>query len=97
MTTARHKRTNQAPGRPSLLLGEIPEQRRAGHPSPTRRAHADARTAGRAPPPGGAPRRTSIRAEVGRWRGETGATAEGSGRVGGPHTSVDVGERIGTL
>jgi hypothetical protein len=40
--------------------------------------------------------RRSIRAEVGRWQGETGATAEGSGGVGGLHRSVDVGERNGS-
>ncbi len=46
-TTARSKRTVQAPGRPTLLLGNKPEQRRAGHQSPTRRAPVDARVAGR--------------------------------------------------
>ena len=43
-----------------------------------------------------APHRRSIRAEVGRRRGETGAAADGSGGVGGLRTSVDVGERGGT-
>ena len=40
-----------------------------------------------------APQRRSIRAEVGRWRGTTGAVAEGNGGIGGLHTSDDVGER----
>ncbi len=32
--------------------------------------------------------------EVGRWRGKTGAAAEGDAGVGGLHTSVDAGERV---
>jgi hypothetical protein len=40
-----------------------------------------------------APRRRSIRAEVGRWQGETGVAVDGDGGVGGLHTSFDVGER----
>src|ERR1700679_3794530 len=43
-----------------------------------------------------APHRRSIRAEVGQQQGETGAAADGDGGVGGPRTSVDVGEREGT-
>ncbi len=43
-----------------------------------------------------APHRRSIHAEVGRRQGETGATAEGSGGVGGLQESEDVGERGGT-
>ena len=46
-TTARSKRTVQAPGRPTFLLGQDPERRGPGDPSPTRRALADARAAGR--------------------------------------------------
>ena len=94
-TTARSKRTVQAPGRPTFLLGNHPAQRRAGHPSPTRHAPVDARVAGRRHREV-APHRRSIHAEVGRWQGETGATAEGSEGVGGLHTSADAGERGGT-
>ena len=43
-----------------------------------------------------APHRRSIRVEVGRAQGETGAKAEGSRGVGGLRTSKDVGERVGT-
>jgi hypothetical protein len=42
-----------------------------------------------------APQRTSIRAEAGHRRGETGAVADGDGGVGGLHRSDDVGERGG--
>jgi hypothetical protein len=48
---------------------------------------------GRPTPPEVAPHRTSIHAKVGRWQGESGATAEGNGGVGGLRTSDDVGER----
>lgn len=54
----------------------------------------DAREAGRTTQV--APHRTSICAKVGHWQGETGATAEGDGGVGGLHTSEDVGERAST-
>ena len=43
-----------------------------------------------------APQRTSIRTEVDRWQGETVAAVDGNEGVGGPNTSVDVGERGGT-
>lgn len=42
-----------------------------------------------------APRRRSIRAEVDRRQGETGAAVDGDGGVGGLHTSDDAGERGG--
>ena len=42
-----------------------------------------------------APRRRSIHVEVGRWQGETGATADGNEGVGGLRRSFDVGERGG--
>ena len=70
------KRTIQAPGRPRFFLGILPERRRPGDHSPTRRALADARAAGRRHDV--APHRRSIRTEVGRWRGTTGATDEGN-------------------
>jgi hypothetical protein len=93
-TTARSKRTVQAPGRPKLLLGRI---RYDGDPVITlRRAVRQRMRARPADATRVAPRRRSIRTEVGRWQGETGATAEGNGGVGGLHTSVDVGERGGT-
>jgi hypothetical protein len=92
-TTARSKRTVQAPGRPSFLLGKY---RSDGDPViPLRRA---ARLRMRARPADAtqvAPHRRSIRAEVGRRQGETGAAADGSEGVGGLNTSEDVGERGG--
>ena len=36
----------------------------------------------------------SVRDEVGRRRGATGAEAEGDEGVGGPRSSVEVGERL---
>jgi len=92
-TTARSKRTVQAPGRPTFLLGKF---RCDGDPVITLRRAMRPRMRAR---PANATRvashRRSIRTEVSRGRGETGATAEGSGGVGGPHTSFDVGERGG--
>ena len=93
-TTARSKRTVQAPGRPTFLLGKI---RSDGDPVITPRRAARLRM--RARPADAtlvAPHRRSIRAEVGHPRGETGAVAEGDGGVGGLHTSFDAGERGGT-
>ena len=93
-TTARSKRTVQAPGRPTFLLGN---HRSDGDPVITlRRAARPWMRARPADATKVAPHRRSIHAEVGRWQGETGATAEGNEGVGGPHTSVDVGERGGT-
>jgi hypothetical protein len=92
-TTARSKRTVQAPGRPTFLLGKF---RSDGDPVTIPRRAARpwmrARPADATPV---APHRRSIRAEVGRWQGETGAAADGDGGVGGLHTSFDVGERGG--
>jgi len=89
--TARSKRTTQAPGRPTFLLDEF---RNPGDPvqqTPTRCIFMDAYAAGGKPRSGSA--QNSIHAEVGRQRGETGAAAEGNEGVGGPHNSMDVGER----
>src|SRR6185369_9713219 len=92
-TTARTKRTVQAPGRPTLLLGKL---RSDGDPVTTPRRAARRRMRARpADATPVAPHRRSIRAGVGRRQGETGAEAEGSGGVGGPNTSCDVGERGG--
>jgi hypothetical protein len=94
LTTARSKRTVQAPGRPTFLLGKLRSDvdpvstpRRAARPR-MRARPADATQV--------APHRRSIRAEVGRRQGETRAAANGNGGVGGPNTSFDVGERGGT-
>jgi len=93
-TTARSKRTVQAPGRPTLLLGRF---RCDGDPVTTLRRAARQRMRARpADATQVAPHRRSVRAEVGRWQGETGAVVEGSRGVGGLHTSIDVGERSGT-
>lgn len=81
---ARKKRTTQAPGRPSSFLGDKPESRRAGDPSPTpvrkRTAHEAAKE--------------SVRDEVGRRQGATGAEADGDEGVGGLRSSEEVGERM---
>ena len=83
-TTARSKRTVQAPGRPTFLLGKPPEQRRAGDPSPTRRAPADARAAGRCHASGCAqkkhPRRGRPLARGDRSRGRR-ERGESEGRI----------------
>ena len=92
-TTARSKRTVQAPGRPSFLLGN---SRSDGDPViPLRRAARPRMRARPADATPVAPHRRSIRAEVGQQQGETGVAAEGKGGVGGLRTSVDVGERDG--
>ena len=92
-TTARSKRTVQTPGRSAFLLGNV---RSNGDPvNPLRCAVRPWMRARPADATQVAPHRRSIRAEVGRRQGETGATAEGNEGVGGPHTSVDVGERGG--
>ena len=44
---------------------------------------------------GAAVKNKTSRTGVGRWRGTTGAAAEGDEGVGGLHKSVDVGERGG--
>lgn len=93
-TTARRKRTAQAPGRPTFLLGRF-----RSHGDPVTHLRRAVRTRMRARPADSTqvgPQRRSICAEVGRGQGETGAAAEGSVGVGGPNTSVDVGERGGT-
>ena len=92
-TTARSKRTVQTPGRSAFLLGNV---RSNGDPvNPLRRAARPWMRPRPADATQVAPHRRSIRAEVGRRQGETGATAEGNEGVGGPHTSLDVGERGG--
>ena len=92
-TTARSKRTVQTPGRPTFLLGDF---RSDGDPVTTLRRAARPRMRARpADATQVAPHRRSIRAEVGRRQGETGAAADGDGGVGGLRTSADVGERGG--
>jgi len=81
---ARRKRTTQAPGRPWSFLGNQPERRRAGDPSPT---PVRKRTAYEAA-------KKRVRAEVGRRQGATGAAADGDEGVGGLRSSDEVGERL---
>ena len=92
-TTARSKRTVQAPGRPTYLLGD---NRCDGDPVTTLRRAA--RWWMRARPADAtrvAPHRRSVHAEVGHRQGETEAMADGYEGVGGLRTSFDVGERGG--
>jgi hypothetical protein len=82
-TTARSKRTVQAPGRSTLLLGRF-----RCHGDPVITLRRDVRPWMRARPADAtqvAPHRRSVHAEVGRRQGETGAAVEGSGEVGGLH------------
>jgi len=95
-TTARSKRTVQAPGRPTFLLGR---HRSDGDPVITLRGAA--RWWMRARPADATqvvPHRRSIHAEVNRRQGTTGAVVDGNGGVGGLHTlhtRFDAGERGG--
>jgi len=85
-TTARSKGTVQAPGRPTFFLGR---HRSDGDPVITLRRAA--RSWMRARPADAtqvALHRRSIRAEVDRRQGETGAAADGNGGVGGLRTPV---------
>jgi len=92
-TTARSKRTVQAPGRPTFLLGQ---HRSDGDPVTTPRRAARLRMRARpADATAVAPHRRSIHARVGGRQGETGADADGNEGVGGLNTSGDVGERGG--
>jgi hypothetical protein len=92
-TTARSKRTVQAPGRPTFLLGK---DRSDGDPVTTARRAARWRMRARpADATEVAPHRRSICARVGGRQGETGADADGNEGVGGLHTSGDDGERSG--
>jgi hypothetical protein len=94
LTTARSKRTVQAPGRPTFLLGEF---RSDGDSVITLRRAARSRMHARpADATQVAPHRRSIRAEVGRRQGKTEAAADGHEGFGRPHRSEDVGERGGT-
>src|SRR3990172_2618308 len=81
-TTARTKRTAQEPGRSSLLLEMKPVLRRAGDPSPTRRASAGACAARR---------RTSSCIGVGRRQGEPKRRPKGAGKSEGCIRAVTPG------
>jgi len=82
-TTARTKRTAQAPGRPSSFLGITRHSGEAGDCSPTPGRKWTAFEAVK----------KRVCDEVSRRRGVTGAEADGGEGVGGLRSSVEVGER----